>query len=165
MERRVVKQTDSFAFPYVPMYLYLWLYSRCWALVAFSVFWSFYTVGRTSLTGGSARRKVATYIQDNSTQTQNKHTETFMAWVGFEPTILAFELAKTVDAWDCAATVIGRSLRMETSITYTVYVIRDGSVGIVSRREVGWPGNRDSIPGRGKIFCFAFSIRTGIVAY
>jgi hypothetical protein len=34
-------------------------------------------------------------------------TQTSMPWVGFEPTILVFEQAKTVHALDCAATVIG----------------------------------------------------------
>jgi hypothetical protein len=42
-----------------------------------------------------------------ATQTQNKHTQTSTPWVGFEPTIPAFDRAKTVHALDCAATVIG----------------------------------------------------------
>jgi hypothetical protein len=46
------------------------------------------------LDGGSARRKAATYKQNN------RNTE-------FEPTIPAFERAKTVDALDRVATVIG----------------------------------------------------------
>jgi hypothetical protein len=37
--------------------------------------------------------------------TRNKHTRTFMPWVGFEPTIPVFELPKTVHASDRAATV------------------------------------------------------------
>jgi hypothetical protein len=41
------------------------------------------------------------------TQTQNKHKQTFMPRVGFEPTIPTFEREKTVHALDCAATVIG----------------------------------------------------------
>jgi hypothetical protein len=47
-------------------------------------------------------------------QTQNKRTHTSMCRVGFEPTIPAFERAKTVHALDCAATMIGISwvLRM-----------------------------------------------------
>jgi hypothetical protein len=47
------------------------------------------------LDGNSARRKAATYTQD------------YINTVGFEPTIPAFELAKTVHALDCAAAVIG----------------------------------------------------------
>jgi hypothetical protein len=42
-----------------------------------------------------------------TTQTQNKHTQTSMPGVGFEPTIPAFERAKIVHALDRAATVIG----------------------------------------------------------
>jgi hypothetical protein len=42
-----------------------------------------------------------------STQTQNKHTQTSMPRVGFEPTIPAFERANTVHALDRAVTVIG----------------------------------------------------------
>jgi hypothetical protein len=41
------------------------------------------------------------------TQTQNKHKQTNMPRVGFEPTIPSFERAKTVHAVDRAATVIG----------------------------------------------------------
>jgi hypothetical protein len=41
------------------------------------------------------------------TQTQNKHKQTSMLRVGFEPTIPAFERAKTVHGLDRAATVIG----------------------------------------------------------
>jgi hypothetical protein len=40
------------------------------------------------------------------TQTQNKHRQTSMPWVGFEPTTSVFEWAKTFDALDCAVTVI-----------------------------------------------------------
>jgi hypothetical protein len=40
------------------------------------------------------------------TQTQNKHTQTFMPRVGFEPTISMFERARTVHALDCEATMI-----------------------------------------------------------
>jgi hypothetical protein len=39
-------------------------------------------------------------------QTQNKHRETSMPRVGLEPTIPAFERAKTVHALDRVATVI-----------------------------------------------------------
>jgi hypothetical protein len=40
-------------------------------------------------------------------QTQNKHKQTSMLGVGFEPTIPAFERAKTVHALDSASTVTG----------------------------------------------------------
>jgi hypothetical protein len=42
------------------------------------------------------------------TQTQNKHKQTSMPRVGFEPTIPAFGRAKTVHASDRAATVVGK---------------------------------------------------------
>jgi hypothetical protein len=41
------------------------------------------------------------------TQTQKKHRQTSIPRVGFEPTIPAFERAKTVHALDRVATVIG----------------------------------------------------------
>jgi hypothetical protein len=41
------------------------------------------------------------------TQTQNERTQTSMPLVGFEPTIPAFDQAKTVHDLDRAATVIG----------------------------------------------------------
>jgi hypothetical protein len=45
-------------------------------------------------------------------QTQNKRTQTFMPRVGFEPSILASELAKTVDALDLAVAVIGQQCQL-----------------------------------------------------
>jgi hypothetical protein len=64
-----------------------------------------YTVGRTPWTGDQPiARPLPTY---RTTQTQNKRKQTFMPWVGLEPTIPAFGRTKTVHALDCAATVIG----------------------------------------------------------
>jgi hypothetical protein len=60
------------------------------------------------MSGGSARRKAAAYIHRKA-QAQNKCTETSMTWVRFEPTIPAFERAKTVHALDRTAIVIGWS--------------------------------------------------------
>jgi hypothetical protein len=45
-------------------------------------------------------------LKHRTAQTQNKHTQTSMSRVGFEPTISAFERAKTVHALDRAATMI-----------------------------------------------------------
>jgi hypothetical protein len=59
-----------------------------------------------SLDERSAHRKAPTYIQDNI-NTEQKHTQTSMPWVGIEPTIPALERAKKVHALDRAATVIG----------------------------------------------------------
>jgi hypothetical protein len=63
-----------------------------------------------SLDGGSARRNAATY-------TQNKRTQIFMPWVGFEPMIPAFEWAKTVHALDRAATVIDQKTALTSKKT------------------------------------------------
>jgi hypothetical protein len=59
-----------------------------------------------SLDEWSARRKATTCTQDN-TNTNQTNTQKSIPWVGFEPTIQAFERAKTVHALDHAATVIG----------------------------------------------------------
>jgi hypothetical protein len=60
-----------------------------------------FTVGRIPWTGDQPDARPL------ATQTQNKHKQTFMPCVGFEPTISAFERAKTFHVLHCAATVIG----------------------------------------------------------
>jgi hypothetical protein len=76
-----------------------------------------YTVGRTPWTGDQpVARPLPTH---GTTQTQNKHIQTSMPLVGFEPTIPAFERAKTVHALDRAATVIGFRLSRETKFSPT----------------------------------------------
>jgi hypothetical protein len=66
----------------------------------------FYTDGRTPWTSDQpVTRPLPT---QGTTHTQNKRThQTSMPWVGFKPTILAPERAKTVYALDRTATVIG----------------------------------------------------------
>jgi hypothetical protein len=77
----------------------------CWALAAFSVSWSFYTVGRTPWTED---QPVARPLPAHRTaQTQHKHTQTSMSWGGFGPKIPVFKRAKTVHALERTATVIG----------------------------------------------------------
>jgi hypothetical protein len=57
-----------------------------------------YRAGRTPWTGDQpVVRPLPTH---RTTQTENKRTQTSMPWVGFEPTIPAFEQAKTVHALD-----------------------------------------------------------------
>jgi hypothetical protein len=73
-----------------------------WPLLQFL---DLFTYSVELLDGGSARRKAST--AQRTTQTQNKRTQTFMTWVGFEPTIPEFQRAKTFRALDRAATVIG----------------------------------------------------------
>jgi hypothetical protein len=73
-------------------------------------FLNLYTVGRTIWTGD---QPVARPLPiHRTTQTQNKRTQYrhSIPLVGFEPTIPAFERAKTVHALDRAATVIGPHL-------------------------------------------------------
>jgi hypothetical protein len=74
----------------------------------FGRFFSFlilYTAGRTPWTGYQpVTRPLPAH---RTTETQNRRTQTSMLRVGFELTIPVFELAKTVHAWDRAATVIG----------------------------------------------------------
>jgi hypothetical protein len=75
-----------------------------WTLTAFFPFLNSYTVGRPPWTGDQpVKRPLPTC---RTTQTKNKRTD-IHASKGFEPTIRAFERAKTVHTLDSAATVIG----------------------------------------------------------
>jgi hypothetical protein len=67
------------------------------------------------LEGGSARRKVATYIQNN-TNTEYTHRD-IHASSGVRTQTPVFEQAKTVHASDRAATVIG----MKQSIAHKIH--------------------------------------------
>jgi hypothetical protein len=69
----------------------------------FHSFWIVYIVGRIPWAWDQPVARPL--LRHRTTQTQNKRTQTSMSCVGFEPTILAFERAKTVHASDCAATV------------------------------------------------------------
>jgi cytochrome bd-type quinol oxidase subunit 1 len=64
----------------------------CWTLAAFSVSWSFYTVGRTPWTGNEP--VVRPLPPHRTTQIQNKCTQTSMRQVGFAFTIPVLERAK-----------------------------------------------------------------------
>jgi hypothetical protein len=94
-------------FPYYGSILsiYLWLCSPFLDLGRFFSFLILYIVDRNPLTGDQPiARPLSTH---RTTQTQNKHIQTSMPWVGFEPMIPAFERAKWVNALDSAATAIG----------------------------------------------------------
>jgi hypothetical protein len=81
-------------------------FGRCFS------FLMIHTEGRTPWTGDqSIARPLPTH---RTTQTQNKRTQTTMPRVEFEPTIPVFEQAKTVHAFDRAATVIGRYMYTRT---------------------------------------------------
>jgi hypothetical protein len=89
---------------YIYIYM-LWLYSPLLGLGRFFSFLILYTVGRTPWTEDQPiARPLPTH---RTTQTQNKHRQTSMPEVGFEPTIGVFERANTVHALDRGATVIG----------------------------------------------------------
>jgi hypothetical protein len=83
----------------------VWLYSPLLDLGRFFSFLILFTAFRTPWTGDQPfARPLPTH---RTTQTQNKRTHTSMPRVGFEPTIPAFEPAKTVHDLDRVATVIG----------------------------------------------------------
>jgi hypothetical protein len=91
------------------------LQSFCWTLPRFFSFFILYTVGRSPWTGDQpVARPLPTH---RTTQTQSMRTQTSMAWMGFEPTIPAFERAKTVHAFDREGTVIGHTALLVLLIT------------------------------------------------
>jgi hypothetical protein len=59
----------------------------------FFIFLTLYTVGRTHWTGDQPVAR--TQLKHRTTQTQNKRSQITMPWVGFDPTIPAFELASS----------------------------------------------------------------------
>jgi hypothetical protein len=100
------RDTQTQCWSHKHSFIQQWLYSL---LLGPGLFFSsvtfIYTGGRTSWTGDQpVARPLPT--QDNA-NTEEMHTQTSMPWVRFEPTIPAFERAKTVHVLDRAATVIG----------------------------------------------------------
>jgi hypothetical protein len=90
---------------YTIVLLLLWLYGPLLGLgLFFSVSWS--CTQSVRLLGRGISPPQGCYLH-RTTQTQNKRTQTSMLWVGFEPTIPAFERAKTVHALDRATTLSG----------------------------------------------------------
>jgi hypothetical protein len=83
-------------------HIHLWLYSPCGSWPLFQ-FLNPYTVRRTPWTGDQPDTKpLPTY---RTTQTQNKHKQTPMPRVAFEPTIPVSERAKTVHGRSIAQAV------------------------------------------------------------
>jgi hypothetical protein len=76
----------------------------CWTLVAFSVSCSI--TQSVGLLGRGISPSQGRYLH-RTAQTENKSTQTSMSYVGFEPTIPMFELAKTVYPLDFPVTVTG----------------------------------------------------------
>jgi hypothetical protein len=58
-----------------------------------------------------------------NTNTEKTHTQTPMPLVGFEPTIAAFERAKTVHTSDSAATVIGMICSLEVLFSWESLIL------------------------------------------
>jgi hypothetical protein len=86
-------------------FIHLWLYSTWLDLGRFFSSLTIYTVRRAPWTGNQpVARPLPAY---RTAKTQNKRTQTSMSRVGFEPTILVFDRAETVQTSDRAATVIG----------------------------------------------------------
>jgi hypothetical protein len=85
--------------------IYLWLYGPFvgpWPLFSFLIL---YTVCRTTWTED---QPVTRHLHTHRIkQTENKRTQRAMPWIGFEPTIPAFERAERVHTLDRAPTVIG----------------------------------------------------------
>jgi hypothetical protein len=81
------KDTDRY-------FLYQWLYSPFVGPCPLFQFFHLYTVGRTPWEGDQPVARPL--LAQRTTQTQNKRTQISMPGVGFEPTIPAFERAKTV---------------------------------------------------------------------
>jgi hypothetical protein len=90
------------------------------ALCCFFSFLILYTVGKTPWTGDQlVARPLPTH---RTAQTQNKLAQISMPWVVFEPTISAFEWAKTFHALDRAATVIGRKMYQNNEKPKLIYL-------------------------------------------
>jgi hypothetical protein len=118
-----------------------------WPLLHFSIFFFAQTVG---LLGRVINPSQGRYLHTEhntyrATQTQNKRKHrTSMPWVGFEPTIQAFERVKTVLALDSAVTVIDHLVvtrwikySCEQAIHFGSYAIifnksRDSAFGIAT---------------------------------
>jgi hypothetical protein len=91
------------------------LYTPLLDLGRFSSFLIFYTVGRTPWTGDQSVAR--TLPAHRTVQTQNKHTQTSMPWVGFEPTIPMIEPVKTVHALDRSANVTDTKICTYLNVT------------------------------------------------
>jgi hypothetical protein len=98
-----------------------WLYSPLLGLDCFFSFLILHTLGWTPWTGDQpVERPLLTH---RTIQTQNKGTQTSMAWVGFELTIPVLNRAKAIHALDRAVTVIGPRHRWEDKMGKFVPVL------------------------------------------
>jgi hypothetical protein len=113
--------------------IYLWFYSPLLDLGRFFSFLILYTVGRTPWMGDQpVARSLPTH---RITQTRNKCKQPSMPWLGFEPTIPAFERANTVHTLDRAATMMGHVTRHLTIYSLVVSLFTTlSSVSRLSRK-------------------------------
>jgi hypothetical protein len=109
----------SFIYLFIHLLMTLQPFVGPWPLLQFRNL--FYTAGRTPWTGNQP--VVRPLPTRRTTQAQNKRTQTSMSSVGFEPTIPAFERAKTVHALDRAATVIGPVNCLPTKTSYVILLL------------------------------------------
>jgi hypothetical protein len=109
-----------------------------WTLTCSFIFLILYTVGRTSLGGISPSQCL--YLHTEQHKYGIKHTiHTSMPWVGFEPTIPAFERAKAAYALDRAATVItSYSFRCILFVQVYFTVLQEGRIDWFSEYRRVW---------------------------
>jgi hypothetical protein len=92
----------------------------CWALATFSVSWSYTTVGLLGR-GISPSQGLYLYTEQNKHRINAYTHQISMLWVGFEPTIPAFERVKIVHALDRAATVISYNV-LHREIVLVIFI-------------------------------------------
>jgi hypothetical protein len=124
-----------------------------------------YTVCRTPWTGDQpVERPQPTH---RTTQTQNKRTQTSITWVGFEPTIPAFERGKTVHAPDRAATAIGWTVAQLHKNIPPLFMEPEGSLSSPLRAATGpytEPVQCSPHPIRNILICLVMVYFTTLVA-
>jgi hypothetical protein len=99
---------------FMALSIYLSLYSPCGLWRGFSFLINTQQVG---LLGRGISPSQGHYLH----REQQKHRQTSVRWVEFEPTIPMLERAKTVHALDGAATMLGYSTRWLALISHTLY--------------------------------------------
>jgi hypothetical protein len=107
-------QAISNMFSFIISFIHQWVYSPLLGSGRFFSFVILYRVRRTPWTGDQPiARQLPTH---RTAQRRNKRTQTPMSVVEFKPTTPVFERGKTVHASGSALTVIGRLLRVFSSV-------------------------------------------------
>jgi hypothetical protein len=148
----LLKKTSKYTNTHICVYLSI--YGSTVLLLDLGRFFSFlilHKFDRTPWTGDEpVTRPLPTH---RTTQTLNKRTQTSMTRVGFEPTIPAFQRAKTVHALDHAATLNGIYMHMQQENTPL-------NIGTFHRSRGG-----SSSPGLGQNFSLLRVVQTGSEAH